>query len=273
MIYCSLYARRASCLATVLAAFMAIAAHPAAQAQTQADRDLVAKARSHYLLGPIPGSISCDVTLDWDKFFAAMKVEQTDAVKARIAPLKLMQITVVSTDATHTNVTVSGADTKAAQLADGLKQQLQGFFQIYWSFAYGRLLPSDKDQFVLTSGSDGYDIALKTGANTAIIHMDPTFAVTHSAAGMPQMDADITSEFKPGDDKLLRMRRVHELVNMGASTRMELQLDVDYQTAGKFEVPQHVSLAVPGAYTFDYSLTNCKADPLAPPIGAPTTKQ
>ncbi|HKO17516.1 MAG TPA: hypothetical protein VJU82_01380 [Acidobacteriaceae bacterium] len=254
--------RATPCLSSI-AFLIAFAAQAAAHAQTQADRALIAKARSRYLLGPIPGSISCDVQLNWDRFFATMKIEQTDAVKARLATLKKMQIAVVSKDAAHTDVTISSTDSGTAQVSEGLLQQLKGFFQIYWSAAYGNSLPREKEDFHLTSGTDGYTVEAKAGASTSSIHMDSSLVVDHMTLDEGQMNADIRPTFNPGDDNLLRLRSEHQAINMGTS-RMEIDVDLDYQTVGKFDVPQHVTLAIPGAYAFDYLLTNCKVDSAAP---------
>lgn len=253
--------RPSRCLPAV-ALLATLAAQPAAHAQTESDRALIAKARSHYLLGPVPGNISCDVQLDWDRFFAAMKLEQTDAVKARMESFKKLQIAVVSKDAAHTDVNISGTDSITTPASQGLQQQLQGFFQIYWSTVYGTTLPMPKDKFRLTSNAAGYTVETDSGASTSSTHMDPSFAADHSIFDSPQMKAEITYKFSPGDDNLLRLRRVHEIITIGTS-RMEIEVNVDYQAAGKYEVPQHIDMTIPGAYSFHYLLTNCKVDPAA----------
>ena len=117
-----------------------------------------------YLTGPVPSSISCGVTVDWDGFFQRLKLEQTEATKERVAKLKDMKISVVTRDADHTEVKID-VDTAPKGLTDGLRNQIQGFFQMYWSEAYGRLLVVKReDHFELTTGPEGYLLKTQAGA-------------------------------------------------------------------------------------------------------------
>src|SRR5258708_26681109 len=104
-------------------------------AQSANDFKAMDKARSMYLTGPVPSSISCGVTLDWDGFFQSMKIEQTEGTKARLEKLKTIKISFLSRDVEHTEVQID-SDNALNGVTDGVRQQLQGFFKIYCSQSY-----------------------------------------------------------------------------------------------------------------------------------------
>lgn len=51
-------------------------------------------------------------------------------------------------------------------------------------------------------------------------------------------------------------RVVDETILMG-ETKLVVALSLDYQKVGVYEVPQHVSLSMPGSFRFDYTLNQC----------------
>jgi hypothetical protein len=227
-------------------------------AQTQDDIKTMERARSVYLTGPVPSSISCGVELDWDGFFQQMKIEQTDGTKARLAKLKGMKIAFVSADEDHTEVKFDAGDLGNATLTDGIRNQLQGFFQIYWSQSYGRLLVvKPGDHFELNPAAEGYVVKAARGASKVAIEMDRAYRITRTSIESPQMSAVAMPEFVSGEDGLLRLRSLDETVNLG-ETKMVLSLNLDYQRVGVYEVPQHIHVGLPGSVSFDYTLSGCE---------------
>jgi hypothetical protein len=228
-------------------------------AQSEDDIKTMEKARSVYLTGPVPSSISCGVELDWDGFFQRMKIEQTDEVKPRLAKLKGIKIAVVSADADHTEVTIDAGDLDNANLSDGIRKQLQGFFQIYWSQSYGRLfVVKPGDHFELSTAPEGYVVKTARGASKVVIEMDRAYRITRTSLETPQMSAVAAPGFMSGEDGLLRLRSIDETINLGAS-KMVLNINLDYQRVGVYDIPQHVHMALPGSYSFDYTLNGCEA--------------
>ena len=195
--------------------------------------------------------------MDWDGFFQRMKIEQTEATKARVEKLKSMKITVVSRDAEHTEVKVD-SDNASNGLTDGLRQQLQGFFQIYWSQSYGRLLVvKPEDHFELTTRPEGYLLKIHTGSAKVAIEMNKSYLITRTNFETPQMSAVATPGFVAGEDGLLRLRSLDETIDMG-STKMVVNVTLDYQRVGVYDVPQHFSMALPGSFSFEYTLGGCE---------------
>jgi len=234
-------------------------------AQSPNDFKTMEKARSMYLTDPVPSSISCGVTLDWDGFFQRMKIEPTEGIKARLEKLKTIKISVVSRDVEHTEVQID-SDNALNGVTDGVRQQLQGFFKIYWSQSYGRLfVVKPDDHFELTTRPEGYLIQEHTGSTKVAIEMNKSYLMTRTSFETPQMSAVATPGFVAGKDGLLRLSSFDETIDMGSS-KMVLNLKLDYQRVGAYDIPQHVSVALPGAFSFDYTLGGCevKGDSAAP---------
>ncbi len=236
-----------------------------AAGQSKEDRATVDKARSAYLTKPVPGSIACGVELDWDKFFEEMKVPMDDAGKARLAKLKTAKIAFVSKGATQTEVKVDAPD-GFASMADGLRQQLDGFFQMYWSESYGRMLTAKPEEsFELTSTPNGYKLKSATGSTKVELDMDKAYVITGETLASPQMNAVMTPGFKPGSDGLLRLRSLDETIDFGPS-KMVVNVSLDYQKVGEFDVPQHVRMALPGSFAFNYTFVGCEVKGALPVV-------
>jgi hypothetical protein len=241
----------------------------AAFSQSKEDRALIEKARLAYLTHPVPSSIACGVDLDWERFFQEMKVEMNDTTKARLEKLKASKIEVVSKGAAQTDVKVDGAD-GFGSLQDGLRQQLGGFFQMYWSESYGKMLAAKPDEaFELTTTPEGYKLKSATNGVKVELNMDKAYVITGESVVAPQMNASVTPVYKPGDDGLLRLRSMDETVELGA-TKMVISVSLDYQKVGAFEVPQHVRMALPGSFAFNYTFVHC--DVKGPENDAPVGK-
>lgn len=238
-------------------------------AQNEDDIKTMEKARSVYLTGPVPGSISCGVEVDWDGFFQRMKIEATDGTRSRLAKLKGMKIAVVSADAEHTEVKIDAGEISNAMLSDGISNQLKGFFQVYWSQSYGRLLAvKPGDHFELSRASEGYVVKTGKGGSKVAIEMDRTYRITRTSLETPQMNAVATLGFMSGEDGLLRLSNIDQTVNLGA-TKMVLNINFDYQKVGVYDIPKRIHMALPGSYIFDYTLSGCEAkggDALAPAL-------
>ena len=209
-----------------------------------------------YLTGPIPSSISCDVAMDWDAFFQQLKVEQTDETKARIEKVKGLKISVVSRDADHTEVKIDGDSTN--QLSDGVRQQLQGFFKIFWTQSYGRLLEvKPGEHFELATTPEGYVMKSAKGEAKAVIEMDKSYRITRTNFESPQMSGASTMGFVAGDDGLLRFRNMDETVQFGEN-KLVVSIILDHQKVGLYEVPRRIQMSLPGSFSFDYTLSGCE---------------
>lgn len=237
--------------------------------QSKEDRATLEKARSAYRVQPVPKSIACGVEIDWDRLFRDMKVEMNDSSKARLEKLKAIKTTFVSKGETETEVKVDAPD-EFKSAADGVRQQLVGFFQMYWPIGYGNMLTvKPNDTFQLTRTPEGYKLGMASGETKVAMDMNQAYVITSMNVLSPQMKASMTTEFKPGEDGLLRLRSLDETIDLGES-KMVVNVALDYQSVGAFDVPQHVLMALPGSFSFHYTFVGC--DVKGPSSETPASK-
>jgi len=248
-------------------ALFALTGQTAAYSQTDADLKLLDKARALYFTGPAPKSVSCDAEIDWDDFFKRMNAPQDDATKARLEKLKQIKISITTRGAADTTVTVTGAE--PASMSSGIEQQLRGFFQMYWSEAYGDLLAKKGDVFQLSTNDDGYVEHTKSGMMDVAVSLNKSFLITQVVLQSPQLSATVKPGFDAGSDGLLRLRKVDQVAEMGSSklavvisfsSKLAVVISFDYQKVGAYDFPHLVEMSIPGSYTFHYALSACKAD-------------
>jgi len=115
-----------------------------------------------------------------------MKIEMDDASKARLEKLKASKIAIVSKGATQTEIKIEVPE-GFASLQDGLRQQLGGFFQMYWSESYGRILDAKPDEaFDLTKTPEGYKLKLATNGTKVELNMDKAMSLPVRASCRPR---------------------------------------------------------------------------------------
>ncbi len=223
------------------------------------------KVRALYVTGPIPSSISCEVTVDWDAFFKSLKMEQTDVIKARLQKFKAIRIRVISHGIDHTDVDVTAVDPSISTAGDGLRNQLEGFFKVYWSEAYGQFLAKRGEAFQIAPTAEGFEETADAGAGKVVVEINKAFLVTQLSLNMPQLSAVIKPSFEPTADGLLRLKGAEETIEMGA-TKMVVDFGWDYQKVSGFDIPQHLHMALPGSFAFDYTLTSCDVNGAKPEV-------
>jgi hypothetical protein len=247
-------------LSTVLGSLLIVplCASTGVRAQSGADVRTMENARAIYFTGPIPGSIACNAAVDWDKFVARSRNEPDQPAHPRLEKLKLVRISFAARDGQAAEVKVEQPDSSAASISDGLSQQLQAFFQIYWAEAYGRLFFRRGEAFELVTTRDGYEERSSDGETSVSVAMNKAFLVTHLSLHSPGTASDVTPGFKAGADGLLRLRHLEQALDLGYSRVVVLDVDLDYQKVGDYEVPQHITVSVPGSFAFDYTFSGCE---------------
>ena len=87
--------------------------------------------------------------------------------------------------------------------------------------------------------------------------MNKSYLITRTSFESPQMSGVGTPGFVKGEDGLLRLRSLDQTIDMGA-TKMVVNTVLDYQRVDGYDIPQHLSLALPGSFSFDYTLSGCE---------------
>jgi hypothetical protein len=240
-----------------------------ALAQSESDLKTIDKARALYMTGPIPGSIACNLAPDWDAFFAQMNVAPTEDAKASMDKLRAIKMYITSRGADDTELKVDNVPSDAGPLGDSFRQQLQGFFQLYWNEAYGGILPKRGGTFELVTMPSGYQVKQTSGATKISIDMDKAYLVTSFSVLSPESTTVQKPNFKPGGDGLLRLSGLDQTTDIG-STKVVVSVGIDYQRVNGYDIPQHMKVTAPGSGTFDWIMTGCQVtgDNTAPPAAA-----
>lgn len=224
-------------------------------AQSDADKQTIQKAKANYYTGPAPGSIACDISIDWDKFVKALNMPMNDEQKAQMEQMKNMKLSFVSTGEKQTEVKVDLPPTAPPNLSNGLQQQVQGLMQTYWSLGYGDFFPKDGEAYELAAEADGYSINETKDGTKAKLSLNKDYQITGLTVDSTPIAMDMKTTFAKEDDNLLHVRQLNESVSLG-DTKMVVTIGLDYQKVSGFYLPQHASMSV-GPLEFDYTLANC----------------
>ena len=227
--------------------------------QSKADQDLIKQARSlYYIRGSRPAYIACDSTLDWEDLAKEVNLPQTEARQRGLELAKAMKTSFATRGSSATQVTVQG-DPRLAKQEKMLEQQIAGFFQAYWGLADGRIFPDHKQSYGVASSPQGYVVTLSLeDGMTGTLTMDTSFLVTKLVAKGHPTELEITPRFTREDDGLLHLIGMSYERRFGES-RSLWEYSFDYQSAGGYYVPEHVTMSMPGAVSYKHTFSNCQA--------------
>lgn len=221
---------------------------------TKTDLEMLKRARSRYYSpGSRPAYIACDDTVDWD---AVAKAEGV-GIEHILESLKAMKISFVTRDESQTEIMVTG-DAKSVSEQERIRQQVASFFHAYWTLADDRLIPRANTAYEVASTPDGYLVTqhLNNGSVTTV-QMDRSFLIIKATVIGNPSGVELTPRFAMEDDGLLHLHSVLIGARRGES-RLVYEYDFDYQQAGGFYVPQHVTMSQLGGLSFTHTFSNCR---------------
>jgi hypothetical protein len=235
-------------------------------AQTKADQDLLKRARSRYYShGLRPAYIACDSTVDWDAFAK----EPGGPRKEQLDVLRTLMISFVTRGASHVDVTVAG-DARLFRQKKMFHEQITTFFEQYWRLSYDRLLPRPNTSYEVEPTPDGYLVTQQLADGTTnTMEMDRSFLITKARATGAREKVELTPKYTMEGDGLLHLSDLVIDIRKGES-RMVYEYGVDYQQAGGFYVPQHVTMTMTGVDSIQHTFSNCNVlnKSNAPPLSS-----
>jgi hypothetical protein len=247
----------------------------ALNAQSKVDQDLLKQARSLYFSpASRPAYIACDSALDWDAVAKDVSLPQTEGYLRGLELVKAMRIAFVTRNASSTEVMVTG-DTTLAQQKKMMQQQIAAFFSSYWEMSDGRLFPGAHIPYEVATTPEGYLVTLHLeNGIVGTLQMDSSFLITKVHAIGKTSDVELTPKFARENDGLLHLRGVLVDRKVGQS-RLLVEYSFDYQEAGGFYVPRHVTMSMPGALSYTHTFSNCQVlnKSNAPPASIPATDE
>jgi hypothetical protein len=206
-------------------------------------------------------SISCDVSIDWPALFQAVKA---DVHPERLAALQGLKIRSKAVRGQAPQLTLDwgdkSLDTKE-QMENGLKDMIGGFYRAYWPMLASPLVKSSAEFSKVEPLADGSsDIYESDGNMSVVIRVDREGVPVHYSLDGPAMKGTIEARYAPSPQpRAGDMRRISSLSlsEQIGNSNMNVAIDLDYQSVDGFNIPQHVSFGLPGAYSVKMDFSGC----------------
>ncbi len=215
---------------------------------------------SYYHPDSLPG-LECSVSVDWTTFFTSAKIQAPEERMKAISGLKIKVHAIRDKTAELTFDWTAGPADSQEQLESGLKQMIQGYFQLYWPMVASSLFQNAADLTKVEPLPDGGAKAYSTSQNASMtLVVDKEGTPTHIEVDATAVKSTFEQQYLvstnpvPGDLPRISSMDVNEQI--GGST-MHIQLSLDYQQVEKFYVPKHVTVDLVGAYTIPLELSSC----------------
>ncbi len=195
----------------------------------------------------------CSVSLDWPVFFSALKLNPAaDRLKA-IQGLKIRSRAVRGKKPEITFEWAGGSLDTKEQLEGGLKQMLEGFYQIYWPMVASSPISNAADLSKIEPLPDGGIKAYTSSQNVnLVIITDMEGTAAHYTMNSPPMNGTIDLHYIPSPKQIpgdLRRISSMDLSEQIGTSALNVKLSLDYQAVDGVYIPSHVSFALVGAYS------------------------
>jgi hypothetical protein len=256
----------------VLSAKLLVAQQPATSPESQTSRPtagtlpydpaVVAAAinDSYYHPDAISG-LDCTISVDWPTFFSALKVNlAADRLKA-IQGLKIRSQAKREKKPEVSFEWADGSLDNKEQFEDGLKQMVEGFYQMYWSMVASSPIGNASEIAKIEPLPNGGTKVYSSSQNSkVVITVDKENTPTHYTFDSPAMNGAIDLHYvpspKPVPGDLRRISSIDVTDHIGSST-INVELSLDYQVVDGFYIPRHVSDNLAGAYSLSMDFSGC----------------
>lgn len=232
--------------------------------------DPLNKARDLYYGAKMRGltAFQCNAVPNWNVILAELIASNAAQAKSAIAKLSQLRFTVKAGPAVQTEVTHNELPADNEQQANGLKQvyagmekEISGFFATYGAFMFTRPLPEPGVAYDLKPDADKWNLTFKDGDADVSARLDKDFVIESMRIKSSAFDATINPVLRKNGAVLLLAGYEAKFDNGKAAEKTDLNVEVEHQNVGNFEVPQ--KLHVKGGYgasKFDseVAFTNCQ---------------
>ncbi|MDR3740544.1 MAG: hypothetical protein P4L40_16130 [Terracidiphilus sp.] len=211
--------------------------------------------------------MECDISVDWDAFYHSLNVTVPEE---RVRSLNGLNIHVRAVRGQPASVRFewsNGTPSTQEQVESGLKQMLNGFYQMYWPMVAGPVIgPDDKLEQIVSLPDGGVKASVNSGGMKIhfVVNKDGTPVQYDFEGGVMKglVDLTYTPSPKPTPGDLRRIEEMKIDEQIGASS-FKLNTKLDYQEVGVFSIPKSVAFAMLGAYTFNFQFAGCTASAVA----------
>lgn len=214
--------------------------------------------------------LDCSVSVDWTTLFSAMKATvPADRMKV-LQGLKIRSHAMRGKVPELTFDWSGGPLDTKDQVEGGFKQMASGFYQMYWSLIASPVVSKASDFTRIEPLPNGELNVVSTSPNmNVVVTLDKEFTPTHYVLDGTAMKGTFDLHYVvppnpvPGDLRRISSMLVSEQIG---TSNFNVDVELDYQPAGKFNVPQHVTFSLIGAYSVKMDFEDCSAldEPKAP---------
>jgi hypothetical protein len=206
-------------------------------------------------------SLDCAVSIDWSAFFNALKL---NVPAERLKAIQSVKIRVKGDRDKLPEFTFDWAEASLntkEQLESGIKDIVGGFYKMYWpiiaSFPVKNPAEIKRIEPLANGGATAY---LPSPNVNLILTVDKDHLPIHYSIDSTVMKGTIKADYTPSPNPipgdLRRLTKSDVSQQIGTST-MNVIIDLDYQTIGGFNIPQHVTFGIPGAYSISMEFSSC----------------
>ena len=216
--------------------------------QAPPDSQIVEDARTAYYNLHDQGlnEFRCDVRVDWS---AGLVSQNGDSAPiAELLPLLRQthfEAVVGITGAPRVSLRFDGApgDEMAARLRTasvGVERSLNGVLQELSSILFGSLLPPDRDYHLEAQG-DHFRITFGSDEVRIVETMNKDHALQEMIVATQKSTVSVRPQFRPGEKGFLPVV-IDSSVEAAGADKVELHVEIAYQTLEGFNLPQTVSV-------------------------------
>jgi hypothetical protein len=215
---------------------------------------------SYYHPDKLPG-LACDVTPDWQSFFASAKLTVSPEHLQGIEALKVHVRAVRDETPELTFNWTQARPANASQIESVLRQMIGGFYQMYWSLFASPAIKYTAVISKIEPQPDGSTKVYESDPNAYVIMtVDKHGTPIHYSMQSPAMSGSVDPQYTPtphpthGDRR--RITSVDAVQQTGTSST-HVQVSVDYQPLDNYFVPRQVTYGLVGAYSMTMEFTGC----------------
>ena len=206
-------------------------------------------------------ALDCDVSIDWSGLLGSMKVAD---VEARLAILNKLQVRSRAIRGKTPDITFDwnqGSLSTKDQMEGGFKQMISSFYQMYWPLVASFPLKNLSEIKKIAPENDGEATIYTTASNVSVaLRIDKEHQPTRYEVESPVMKGIMELKFLPSPNPipgdLQRITGIKGTQQIGTST-INLELTLDYQTVGGFNIPYNVTFGLGPSLTVPMKFSNC----------------